>query len=473
VARSGVPALTARHHRCRAALIPCSLAPDRRLARSFQRPESSDICIRNLLHQDHVAAPASAATWPPLSCRTSRRHLRRWIPLFSPAIRDAGHQLPPATACGKRHPRSETEQCPEGRGANTGRCFDRTWRFSKGLYGRMPLQAANRLHIRPCQGCLHLARRRPRWRQTKHLLLRLRVGDPASACCRTPRAQHASPAAGLRRSASRTTQRRRATGRSSPMARPLARWWPWTRRSGSLWHPMQPSAFWHKPITALLTRHPSGYPRRARWAGGSAGACAGSCPNLPAALCRGAWKAYQCAGRLCQRALQVEQGSAGLGPRAPPACLPPLPPAMPALPATANSNCAATPSLRKRLTHVIVYSMRCPLQLFFVSNRLADSSSGEPVVDLFLLNIDTKELQQLQPGPPVLMANGGTPYGPGKVVVTSQVGGYCMEVVGQAGLGPGGLCFLRSRGVQGCKPADAAISACSRPSLAPWACCRA
>ena len=103
-----------------------------------------------------------------------------------------------------------------------------------------------------------------------------------------------------------------------------------------------------------------------------------------------------------------------------------LPPALPALPATASSNCAAGPCLTERLTHVIVYSVRCPLQLFFVSNRLTDSSSGEPVVDLFLLNIDTKELQQLQPEPPVLMANGGTPYGPGKVVVTSQVRGHGM-----------------------------------------------
>jgi hypothetical protein len=66
------------------------------------------------------------------------------------------------------------------------------------------------------------------------------------------------------------------------------------------------------------------------------------------------------------------------------------------------------------------------LQLFFVSNSLEDSASGQPKVNLFLLNIDTKELQQLQPEPPVLMANGGTPYGPGKVVVTSQVGGLCM-----------------------------------------------
>ena len=258
------------------------------------------------------------------------------------------------------------------------------------------------------------------------VVLRLRVEDPASACCRTPRAQHASPAARLRRSACGTTQRRRARGRSRPTARPLAPWWPLTRHSGSLWHPMQPSACWQKPITALLSRRPSGYPRRARWAGSSGGACAGSCPNLPAALCQGAWKAYQCAARLCRRALQVEQGSAGLGPHAPLACLPPLPPALPALPATANSNCAAGPCLRERLTHVVVYSVRCPLQLFFVSNRLTDSSSGEPVVDLFLLNIDTRELQQLQPEPPVLMANGGTPYGPGKVVVTSQVRGHGM-----------------------------------------------
>jgi hypothetical protein len=70
--------------------------------------------------------------------------------------------------------------------------------------------------------------------------------------------------------------------------------------------------------------------------------------------------------------------------------------------------------------------VRCPLQLFFVSNRLTDSSSGEPVVNLFLLNIDTRELQQLQTEPPVLMATGGTPYGPGKVVVTSQVRGHGM-----------------------------------------------
>ena len=61
------------------------------------------------------------------------------------------------------------------------------------------------------------------------------------------------------------------------------------------------------------------------------------------------------------------------------------------------------------------------MQLFFVSNRLTDEDSGEPKVDLFLLKLDTLELQQLQPEPPVLMANGGTPYGRGKALVTSQV----------------------------------------------------
>ncbi|KAL4421524.1 hypothetical protein ABPG75_010815 [Micractinium tetrahymenae] len=58
-------------------------------------------------------------------------------------------------------------------------------------------------------------------------------------------------------------------------------------------------------------------------------------------------------------------------------------------------------------------------QLFFVSNRLTDAS-GSPVVEQWLLGLDTGELRQLTPDPPILMANGGTPYGKRKVLVTSQ-----------------------------------------------------
>lgn len=70
--------------------------------------------------------------------------------------------------------------------------------------------------------------------------------------------------------------------------------------------------------------------------------------------------------------------------------------------------------------------------LFFVSNRMVESITGTPEVHLFLLNIDTQELRQLEPSPPIAKANGGTPYGKGKVVVSSQ---------GLGGI-PGGLVEL-------------------------------
>lgn len=101
-------------------------------------------------------------------------------------------------------------------------------------------------------------------------------------------------------------------------------------------------------------------------------------------------------------------------------------------------------------------------QLFFVSNRLVDSitgisvlhswlshphasfvprracrtkegvfrarntlhvwpSAGLPYIELSLLSLDSGNVTTLVPSPPILMANGGTPYGPGKVLVCSQV----------------------------------------------------
>lgn len=60
-------------------------------------------------------------------------------------------------------------------------------------------------------------------------------------------------------------------------------------------------------------------------------------------------------------------------------------------------------------------------QLFFVSNRLTNAE-GEPEVYLYLLDMaGPYELRRLEASPPVLMANGGTPYGGTKVLVTSQV----------------------------------------------------
>jgi hypothetical protein len=47
-----------------------------------------------------------------------------------------------------------------------------------------------------------------------------------------------------------------------------------------------------------------------------------------------------------------------------------------------------------------------------------------PYVELLVLSLGSKNVTNvttLTPSPPILMVNGGTPYGPGKVLVSSQV----------------------------------------------------
>lgn len=58
--------------------------------------------------------------------------------------------------------------------------------------------------------------------------------------------------------------------------------------------------------------------------------------------------------------------------------------------------------------------------IFFTSNRLGDLNSSDQYIEMWLLEVDTGELTQLDKNGTIPMPNGATLYGDGKVLVCSQ-----------------------------------------------------
>ncbi len=61
-------------------------------------------------------------------------------------------------------------------------------------------------------------------------------------------------------------------------------------------------------------------------------------------------------------------------------------------------------------------------KLFFVSNRLGNQDTTEQRTELWTLDPETLETQEIVPSMPILTANGATNWAPTKVLVEQQVG---------------------------------------------------
>ena len=61
-------------------------------------------------------------------------------------------------------------------------------------------------------------------------------------------------------------------------------------------------------------------------------------------------------------------------------------------------------------------------KLFFVSNRLGNQETTDQHVEMWTLDPETLETQEVVPSTPILMANGATNWAPTKVLVEQQVG---------------------------------------------------
>ena len=60
-------------------------------------------------------------------------------------------------------------------------------------------------------------------------------------------------------------------------------------------------------------------------------------------------------------------------------------------------------------------------KLFFVSNRLGNQETTDQRVEMWTLDPETLETQEVVPSMPILMANGATNWAPTKVLVEQQV----------------------------------------------------
>ena len=60
-------------------------------------------------------------------------------------------------------------------------------------------------------------------------------------------------------------------------------------------------------------------------------------------------------------------------------------------------------------------------KLFFVSNRLGDQETTDQRTELWALDPETLETQEIVPSTPILTANGATNWAPSKVLVEQQV----------------------------------------------------
>ena len=58
---------------------------------------------------------------------------------------------------------------------------------------------------------------------------------------------------------------------------------------------------------------------------------------------------------------------------------------------------------------------------FFVSNRLVNQETTDQRVEMWTLDPETLETQEIVPSMPILMANGATNWAPTKVLVEQQV----------------------------------------------------
>lgn len=61
-------------------------------------------------------------------------------------------------------------------------------------------------------------------------------------------------------------------------------------------------------------------------------------------------------------------------------------------------------------------------KLFFVSNRLGNRETTDQHVQMWTLDPESMETQEVVPSTPILMANGATNWAPTKVLVEQQVG---------------------------------------------------
>ena len=60
-------------------------------------------------------------------------------------------------------------------------------------------------------------------------------------------------------------------------------------------------------------------------------------------------------------------------------------------------------------------------KLFFVSNRLGNQETTDQRTELWTLDPETLETQEVVPSQPILTANGATNWAPSKVLVEQQV----------------------------------------------------
>ena len=60
-------------------------------------------------------------------------------------------------------------------------------------------------------------------------------------------------------------------------------------------------------------------------------------------------------------------------------------------------------------------------KLFFVSNRLGNQETSDQRTELWMLDPETLETQEIVPSQPILTANGATNWAPSKVLVEQQV----------------------------------------------------